>query len=273
MKSASLVTAASIILVANALALFHAAHNRVGTPESDITLTNRELRYFAQSATDDDSGVTLQLQWTDPSLHLAAEVDHRPKWLDRQKLQTLGFDCSVDPGSSGAARFYRRQRPRQVFAALEYDGPAWRVLAEEYERARELAGSTFKRQGNAESNDSTVGDGSHLVAVDADLNPLQLRARHPDRRSVLILPVVVAVTLGPFQYYGVWINSQHPPQITGRIQELPSSIHVPLPLSDEFRLLGRSQHQVSNNLSYSVHLSYGSSLEPWVTGVKFTDRQ
>jgi hypothetical protein len=268
MKSASLVTAASIVLVANALALFHAARNRVRDPESEITLTNRELRYFGQSATDDDSGVTLQLLWTDPSISWAADEDHGPNWLDRQKLQTLGFDCGVDPGSSGAARFYQRQRPRQAFAALEYDGEAWRALAEEYERAR------AKRRANTESNDSTVvGAGlSRLTPIDADLNPVELRARHPDRRSVLILPVVVAVTLG-FQYYGMKFNSAHPAQIMGNIQELPSSIHVPLPFSDEFRRPDRLRRNVSNNLSYSVRLRYGSSLEPWVTGVEFTDPQ
>jgi hypothetical protein len=269
MKSASLVTAASIILAANALALFHAARNRAGSPEAEITLTNRELRYFDQSATDDDSGVTLHLQWTDPAIFWRAGTERKQSWLDRTKLQTLGFDCAVDPGNSEAARFYERQRPRQVFAALEYDGASWRALVEEYERA--LA----KQQAAAGSNDATVvaAGMSRLVAVDADLDPVKLRARHPDRQSVLILPAVVAVMLDRFRYYGTKINPERPAQIAGRIQELPSSIHVPLPFSDEFRRLDRSRPKVFINLIYSVRLSYGSSLEPWVTGVEFTDRQ
>jgi hypothetical protein len=41
MRRASPVTAASMILVAAAFALFHAARNRVGDRESEITLTNR----------------------------------------------------------------------------------------------------------------------------------------------------------------------------------------------------------------------------------------
>jgi hypothetical protein len=270
MKSASLVTAASIILLANALALFHAARNRVGSPEAELTLTNRELRYFDQSATDDDSGVTLQLQWTDPATFpWRARAEREHTWLDRQKLQTLGFDCRVNPDSPDALRFYQRQQPRQVFSALEYDGAAWRALVEEYER--DLA----RQRANTGSGDSTVVPAglSHLVAIDADLNPVKLRARHPDRRTVLILPAVVAVTLDRFPYSGMRLNSERPAQITGRIQELPSSIHVPLPFSDEFRRLDRSRPRVFINLIYSVRLSYGSSLEPWVTGVEFTDPQ
>jgi hypothetical protein len=251
MKSASLVTAASIILVANALALIHSARNRAGSPEAEITLTNRELRYFDQSATDDDSGVTLHLQWTDPaSFPVRAGTERKQSWLDRTKLQTLGFDCAVDPGNSEAARFYERQRPRQVFAALEYDSAAWRALVEEFERAR------AKQQADAGSNDSTAAAGmSRLVAIDADLNPVRLRARHPDRRTVLILPAVIAVMLDRWPYYGMKPESEHPPQIAGRIQELPSSIHVPRPFSDQFRRPDRSQPKVFINPIYSVRPS------------------
>src|SRR5277367_2446001 len=148
MKSASLVTAASIILVANAFALIHSARNRAGSPEAEITLTNRELRYFDQSATDDDSGVTLHLQWTDPSIPWVPESDPRPNWINRQKLEALGFDCGVDPDSSDGARFYQRQRPRHAFAALEYDGEAWRQYLQRHEQA--LA----KRRAGTEPDDS-----------------------------------------------------------------------------------------------------------------------
>lgn len=260
MKRASLVIAASVILVANASALFHAARNRAGNPEAEITLTNRELRYFDQSAVDEDSGVTLQLQWTDPNIRWNPEMEQSPNWLDRQKLLALGFDCGVDPGSSDAARFYQRQRPRQAFAALEYDGAAWREFLQEHEKA--LA----KRRASPEPDDSAGFSAgmSHLVVIDADLDPVKLRARHPDRRTVLILPAVVAIMLDRLPYYGM-TDSEHPPQIAGRIQELPSSIHVPRPFSDEFRRGSRSH--------YSVRLRYGSWLEPWVTGVEFTNPQ
>ncbi|MGA3236794.1 MAG: DUF4824 family protein [Bryobacteraceae bacterium] len=267
MKRASLIIAVSIVLAANALALFHAARNRAGNPEAEMTLTNRELRYFDQSAIDDDSGVTLHLQWTDPNILSNPELEDRPNWFDRQKLQALGFDCGVDPGSPDAARLYQRQRPRQAFVALDYDGAAWHQLLQEHEEA--LA----KRRVTPEPDDSAGFSAvmSHLVAIDADLDPVKLRARHPDRRTVLILPAVVAVTLDRLTYYGVKSASERPPRISGRIQELPSSIHVPRPFSDEFRRPDQSQRKLFNN--YTVSLRYGSSLEPWVTGVQITDPQ
>jgi len=66
MSRTSLVAAAAIIVVANTLALTHALRNRQGT-EAQVTLTERELRYYSVSAGDEDSGVTLNLAWTDPN--------------------------------------------------------------------------------------------------------------------------------------------------------------------------------------------------------------
>jgi hypothetical protein len=65
MKRTSLIASAAIVVLANAVALVHAARNRMGTPDAELTLTQRELRYYP-SARDDDSGVALNLEWTDP---------------------------------------------------------------------------------------------------------------------------------------------------------------------------------------------------------------
>ena len=46
MKRTSLLAAAAIVLIANTFALVHAARNRSGSPESDVTLTQRELAEF-----------------------------------------------------------------------------------------------------------------------------------------------------------------------------------------------------------------------------------
>jgi hypothetical protein len=135
MKRASLIASAAIVVVANGLALLHAARNRTGTPEAEMTLTQRELQYFNRS-TADDSGVTLSLEWTDPSsFPWPAQVQNPAIWLDQRKLRSLGFACSVNAASPDAGRYYQRQRPRQVFVALEYDGAAWRAWVETYERS------------------------------------------------------------------------------------------------------------------------------------------
>jgi hypothetical protein len=270
MKRASLIASAAIILVANALALVHAMRNRTGTPEAEMALTQRELRYFNRSVADDNSGVTLYLEWTDPSsFPWPAQVENPPNWLDQQKLQRLGFDCSMNPASPDAGRHYQRQRPRQVFVALEYEGAAWRAWVETYEHAvaEQRAKTQFK---NLADNGSYH---SHLIAIDADLDSLKLRSRYPDHSTVVVLPAVVAVTLEPFPYPGMKLDPKRV-QVRGRIQQLPSSIHVPRPFSDEFHRL--NQHPgvaLNKDLLYRVHLRYGASFEPWITGVEFMKGQ
>lgn len=260
MKRASFIASAGIIVLANALALAHALRNRMGTPDAEVTLTKRELGYFSHSVTDDDSGVTLRLEWTDPNLLWPPQVQSPNTWLNQQALQRLGFDCSVNPASPDAGRYYQRQRPRQVFVALEYDGAGWRAWLEAYQHA--LAEQRAKTQFNTFNDNGSQR--SHLVPIDADLTPTKLRARYPDRSSVIILPAVVAAILEPFPYPGTKFDPNRPPRVVGRIQQLPSSIHVPRPFSDEFRR--QYQHQGGN---YRVQLRYGALLEPWVTGVEF----
>jgi hypothetical protein len=274
MRQASLMVAAAIIVIANALALLHVARNRAGSPTAEITLTNRELRHFTPSEGDEDSSVTLVLQWTDPnSLWRPAQVEAPPSWLDRQKLQTLGFDCSVDPESSRAATFYSRQLPRRTYIALEYDGPAWqawRAWREAYERSTVQAQVPTQPRNSAESRLL----GSRLVAIDADLDHNSLRARHPDRGSVLILPAAVAITLDPFPYPNQKVVPPRPARIIGGIQQAHYTISVPRPFSDEFRRLHptlRAEAETDAVL-YRVRLRYGSELEPWVTALEFSEK-
>jgi hypothetical protein len=266
MKKISLISAAAVIVIANALALLHAARNRAGNPDAEITLTSRELGYFNRFSSDDDSGITLLLRFTDASTFpWRHEFEHPPNWLDRQKLRTLGFDCGVDPAGTDALRFYQRQRPRRAFVALEYDGAAWRTWLDAYERG------VAKQTARIQSNDSIDynRNRSRLVTIDADLDPVKLRGRYPDRSRVVILPAVVSITLDPFPSPGMDLHLKSSVQIVGRIQELPSSIHVPRPFSDGFRRLSQKT-DLTKDVVYSVHLRYGSSLEPWVTGVEFT---
>ncbi|HLJ16121.1 MAG TPA: DUF4824 family protein [Bryobacteraceae bacterium] len=261
MKKPSLIALAAIIVVANALAVAHAFRNRhVATPEAKVTLTQRELRYLNHSATD-DSGVTLQLAWMDPNNSPWADLVENPAiWLDQSRLERLGFDCSVNPSSPDAERYYQRQRPRQVFIALEYEGAAWRAWREAYERA--VTAQTGKMRFNLLAG--TESYRSHLIAIDADLNPLKLRERYPDRAAFIILPAVVAATLQPFPSQGMKLDPKRPARVVGRIEQLPSSIHVPRPFSDEFRRLSQPQKRAfDKDLLYRVHLCYGASFEPW----------
>jgi hypothetical protein len=267
MKAAPLVISAAIIVLANALALVHAARNRTGAPEAEITLTQRELVYFNSSAHDDNSGVTLHLEWTDPSnTPFPSEAERSTNWLDRQKLRSLGFACDVSPTDRDAGRYYQRQRSRRAFVALEYDGAAWRNWMQAYERGVAEQGIKLQFQDLADN----ASEFSHLVPIDADLDPLKLRARYTDRAKVIIVPAVIAITVEPFPYPGMKPDPQHPARVAGHIQQLPSSIHVPRPFSDEFhRLKHGSGEARDKNVFYRVRLRYGASFEPWITGVEF----
>ncbi len=252
MKHASLGAAALIVVLSNAFALIHAARNRSGQPDAQITLTDRELTYYRNA---DDSGVELILRWTDsypryfvPGLGFAGEESR--VWLDKEKLESLGFDCGVPPADPKADSFYARQRPRRGF-----------------ETQRRIAA-----QQPALQNTFDERLASRLVAIDAAGDPATLRARHPDRAGVLILPAVIQIYVVPRIAAGVG-RVERPAQLAGMIQQVPSAIHVSRPLSDGFRRLRLTVRDAKQEEPlYRVHLSYGRLLEPWTTGVEFGEK-
>jgi hypothetical protein len=253
MRRESLFGAAAVVLVANVFTLAHAWRNRSGPVEADVTLTQRELeRPYNFNA--DDSEVALNLRWN-PQSRWFGELQE--PWLDQKVLRELGFDTSVSPSSDGAPGFYQRQRPRRAFVALEYDGPAWRKWLDSIQQQiREHPELPIGNQPES---------ATHLIAIDAGSNALQLRAEHPDRGSVIIVPAVVRIAVQPY-YLGRQNRSRTPPRLVGFIQDVPSSIHIPQPFSNGFQLLPAGR----NSTPYRVQLRYGESLEPWVVGVEIS---
>ena len=249
-QRASLLAAAVVVLAANAFALLHAWRNRSGPVESDIMLTEREL-YVYYTASDEDSGVTLNLHWSDPRWPMYG-WERPATWLNQQKLNELGFDTSIAPSDKTAFEFYQRQRPRRAFAALEFNGPGWFKWLENQERqAQQQAAITHVKP------ESLRETSTRLVAIDAGSDAARLRGRHPYRGSVVIVPAVIRI--------GVELRGDNQAALLyGSIQEIPSTIHVPLPFSEAFR------RQAGNrNRSYRVHLLYGALHEPWVERVEF----
>ncbi|HXP88208.1 MAG TPA: DUF4824 family protein [Bryobacteraceae bacterium] len=240
MKRSSLLAAAAVVVVANVFALVHASRNRSGAVDSDITLTEREVSE-SYGATDEDSGVTVNLNPLQPLYG----QDSDPPWLDRKILEELGFDTSAASVESGRLELYPRQRPRRAFVALEYDGPGWRKWIDARERR-------FPQAQLKQRETST-----RLIAVDAGRDAAQLRARHPDRNSVIVVPGVIRMAVEPRR-------GNEPARPYGLIQEIPTSLHVPRPFSDIFRRLKNR-----GTAQYRVHLRYGAALEPWIAGVEF----
>ena len=126
MKHPLLTAAVGVLVVSNAWVLVHAALNRSGTPDAELELTARELRYNGSGR--EDSSVTLMLIFENPAAQYQTGPPPNPQstgWFNLQKLAELGFDTSVPPESTDASRYYANSRSREVFVALEYDGPAW----------------------------------------------------------------------------------------------------------------------------------------------------
>jgi hypothetical protein len=266
MKNATLVAAVGVIALSNALALIHAARNRSGEPEAELTLTDRELWYTTSS---EDSGIDLTLRWTDPTDLFAYDDDRAAirslRWLDVEKLRELGFDVDVD----APPKFEwtdPRQLPRPAFVALEYDGAAWQAWAE---RRREQWEKQPASPVRADVEKELAGS-TRLISIDASPDASMLRARHPDRSRVLILPCVIEVYWMPATLMKVAAPGSKP-HLAGRLRrdEMPSNIHVPLPFSAELR--GRVPSYGLGALptpSYRVRLRYGRFLEPWVVSIE-----
>ncbi len=252
MKSLSLALAAATVLIANALVVFHAQSNRSGAPDAEIVLSDRELQ-LNRPASDDDSSILLRILWTEHASSLPV-----PKWLNPPKLQSLGFDCNLDPSASTAWRFYGQQRPRKVYAAFEYAGPAWLAWAESVARESQTGNKVV-----APVTPFNPDAASQLVAIDADLDPANLRARHPDRAQVIIVPAIASIRLYPYAAKNLSPNERSKLTIAGSISPANDEIHVPQPFADQFR------KHAPGNPHVRVRLRYGPSFEPTVVAVEF----
>jgi hypothetical protein len=102
----TVLAAGAVVLLSNGVALFQAARNRWGEPETTVEVTERELRLNWMREGNSHRYVTFN--WT--NLH--------PDWLGQDKLASLGFDVS-------SPSVHPRLVVRPAYVAFEMDGPAW----------------------------------------------------------------------------------------------------------------------------------------------------
>jgi hypothetical protein len=217
--------AAGVVLLTNAVALLEVAHNRRGGPVETIRLTERELPVNYRE--NEDSGVSVRLQGGAP---YPVTVDNYA-WLDRAKLQSLGFD------PDRALRDPKRQPlPRLAFIVFEYDGPAWeRWLKAAQESKPRLTAS---------------GMTSRLIPIDAAVSADPLLRKYSDPQRYLVVRGLVQVFVGDKQIH---------PSVS---QILPDAIHVPAPLSEAIGPFAGSSDTGSRR--YTLTLAYGRDFEPWL---------
>lgn len=228
-----LVPAFVLPIALTAVTLAGVAWNRSGGT-GDTVLSRREL---SPSPTSEDN--------TSRSLR----IHHQPSWrggedwLTLEKLAALGFDTTLDPASPDADRRYHRALPREVFVALELDGPAWQAWLRE--EARDVPAAAPRPDGYRAAT-----AGSRLVPVDAALDAAILEATYPDRRTHLITRGVIRLLL--------FAPATQRPTLSGAVERItPSELHVPA------RLAPRLAPAFSR-----VTVRYGRRYEPWIVTIE-----
>jgi len=267
-----LLAALGLLVVSNAFVLAHVAMNRSGEPDSEMQLTARELQYYGGSS--DKSAVLLMLRWT----NTAPEYPTGPPrdasgWFDQKKLEEIGFDFSVPASSPKAARFYENLRSREVFVALEYEGPAWEAWLKDREPRLETEGSYGPQVSLPDRMEIERQTTPRLVAIDVAQDPIELRRKYPDRKRVMILEALVRAKLEPERRPSLGAPMR-PAYFRGAISRLAiESINVPQPLSRRLEGQSYSPWTYDGNRvkimppSYTVLVRVGSKYEPWVSEI------
>ena len=284
-RRSTLIAGIGLIALTNAVALIGVAYNRSGDPEAVLRLTQRELRTpYQWGGNGENSGMELGLLWRqlgeEPgSAGISGDYPSAggsPAWLDRAKLDELGFDTAVSASApdSRERRRYEKQLPRDVLLVLELDGPAYRRALERAtkysadEAAKSAANPADKRQGERAKNARTAlewetSGNSRLFVVDAGLDPAALRAKYPDRARY----AVVRGRMG-LQVTG----NQFVPRVAGHIGGLSvGEINVPYELRNLFDgapLYDAPQYGSvpgqQKKKPFEATVGFGKRLEPWI---------
>lgn len=253
-----LAAAAAAAFAAPLLVLVASERNRGGEPEAEVVLTEREARLVPLG--EGRRWAALQLDW-----NRYRQFDRKEAgWFGREKLAELGFDTRLRPDDPKASAFYGWQPAREVFVALEYDGPD-------------------AKQADAESPADRVSR-SRLYPVDASRDAAALRARHSERHRVLVVRAIVSIECA-----GKWDSKtrtlsapflrgtvkrllveeiQLPRERRGFLDALASGEMRPAGAGATRPAPGEASKPAPGAPRYTVVLRTGRRLEPWVAEVR-----
>ncbi|MBL8421737.1 MAG: DUF4824 family protein [Dechloromonas sp.] len=266
-----------LIMLTNAVALGGVWWNRSATPESALTLSERELGLPWRSLRfAEDSGLSLNLNWRVGD-HEAGEFvsgytfnGGTPEWLDAGHMAALGF-APGNLDSDGGRQRYTRQLPREVVLVMELGGPLWqRALARARENAGRHAAAAAANGGSKQFADRAKrasdelareeNASSRLFVIDAGLDARQLREKYPDRSRFLLLYGTVRPTLRD--------RGSDAAQATGYVSRISTGrIHVPHALRRPLES-ARAVDEPGGVERFSAELLVGQRLEPWIVELK-----
>ena len=265
-----------VILLTNAVALGGAFWNRSGEAESRLTLSQRELRLPYARFDRENSGLALALNWRvamqqdGNSVHWEYSSGGAPEWLDKAKMESLGFDMS--PKDNGNVRWNDRTLSRDVLVVLEQDGDAYRqalarakqqVDAEETKQAA-MPESTEKKNRLRNVADQLAREekeNSRLFVVDAGLDLALLRSKYPDRARY-------AIVHG--QVRPAWNNNRNDIRNDSSGRGYVSSVSIAgINVPHALRPLFANQ---AGQEKFTAGVAFGQRLEPWITQLEVTTR-
>jgi len=272
----TLVAGLGLIALTNAIALFGVVYNRSGAPEATLRLTQRELRTpYRWYGGRENSGLALSLVWRvlnerSPEIQIYGYVGTggTPAWLDKAKMEALGFNTSAAAAPSDRSRMrYEKQLPREVLLVLELEGPAYQrslELATQHLAREEAKRASSPGDKNLDSRVKNVREAlegeasrnSRLFVVDAGLELSALRAKYPDTSRH-------AIVHGQVRLVSFDTSSGGTGYISGLSIE---SINVPFALRDVF---GGATLVVDfdqrNRVPFEATVAFGKRFEPWIT--------
>jgi hypothetical protein len=270
-SAATLLSGCALVVIVNAAILGTAVSNRRGERLAELTLTERELA-VPEYREAESSSLLLTLKFASdppPAVQRIAwgRRDELPPieypWLDRDKLEALGFKLGPEPSAS----------ERTAFVALELDGDSWpRWLAAREDRLR-------KRLPAADVESLLALDRtmrSRLVPVDAGRDEWALRRRFPDRTRYLIVPALVRAVVGGPDAGDSWLRGQIPQLLVSGIgvsRDVVPALKEFLPQETKDAVFMREQRerQVSWPTPmpprYRAVVAFGRRNEPWLVGV------
>jgi hypothetical protein len=262
-----------LIALTNAVALVGAYYNRSGEPESTLRLSERELQPpYIWGGKHENSGLALKLRWRvlyeDPNNAVSnfwgRNQGESPKWLDREKMKSLGFDVDLADSALDDRGAFGRELGRDVLLVLEFDGPAYQqslVNAIEAAALLEKKGGAEDMKRAAQFLDREKNRSSRIFVIDAGLDHAALRAKYADRSKY-------AIVRG--QVRPAWRSSRVAKTHSGYVSALNiEMVNVPLEFRDAFEGASPENDYAPTTsvakVRYEATVVFGERLEPRMT--------
>lgn len=271
--AAGLLFAAGCVLLAgvNYGILQHVEANRKGQPNARLWLTERELPLI-DSLEFENSGRRLRLVWRFLDQEIGGKSSGTPSWLNSERLHQLGF--TVDLSVPAGQRKHWPAESRQVYVVFEQNGAAYLEAMQRAERFLARVEASLKANPADKSLQASVQQAkksvraeetslSRLFAIDAGIDPLQLKQLYNNPSRYIIAPGVIRLQMQ---------REENRTVVSGHIDSISlDSIHVPLEFRTAIdRIIARHKQPASEAKlpRYAVLLSYGNHWEPWIDAVR-----